>query len=100
MRCSWESDPGVVFSDFFVMILLPMTLADKNRLYAYELTMLGTIIALVNFTMFITTSLLASFVIEVLTLSASAIALTPVMSPSYARRLFEILQANNGVSPD
>ena len=54
------------FSDMFIMILLPMTLADKNRQYAYELTMLGTIIALVNFTMFVSTSLLASFVISVI----------------------------------
>ena len=54
------------FSDMYIMILLPMTLADKNRQYAYELTMLGTIIALVNFTMFVSTSLLASFVISVI----------------------------------
>ena len=54
------------FSDMYIMILLPMTLADKNRQYAYELTMLGTIIALVNLTMFVTTSLFASFVISVI----------------------------------
>ena len=54
------------FSDMYITILLPMTLADKNRLFAYELTMLGTIIALVNFAIFISTSLLSSFVIYVL----------------------------------
>ena len=54
------------FSDMYITILLPMTLADKNRLFAYELTMLGTIIALVNFATFVSTSLLSSFVIYVL----------------------------------
>lgn len=54
------------FSDMFIMVLLPMTLADKNRLYAYELTMLGTIIALMNFAIFMTTSLFASFAISVI----------------------------------
>ena len=54
------------FSDFFIMFLLPMTLADKNRLFAYELTMLGTIIALVNLAMFMSTSLFASFAMSVL----------------------------------
>ena len=38
------------FGDFYIMVLLPMTLAGKNRKFAYELTMLGTIIALVNLT--------------------------------------------------
>ena len=54
------------FSDFFIMFLLPMTLADKNRLFAYELTMLGTIIALVNLAMFMSTSLFASFAMTVI----------------------------------
>lgn len=54
------------FSDFFIMVLLPMTLADKNRLFAYELTMLGTIIALVNFTAYFSTSLVAGFTVNVI----------------------------------
>ena len=43
------------FSDTFIMVLLPMTLADKNRQFAYELTMLGTIIALVNLVIYFIT---------------------------------------------
>ena len=50
------------FSNMFTMVLLPMTAADKNRMLAYELTMLGTIIALVNLTMYFTTFLLGGFV--------------------------------------
>ena len=49
------------FSDMFIMILLPMTVADKNRIFAYELTMIGTILALVYLTTYFMTSLCASF---------------------------------------
>ena len=54
------------FSDMYIMILLPMSLACRNRLLAYELTMLGTIIAIVNFCMFFTTSLLSTCAIELI----------------------------------
>jgi len=54
------------FSDMYTMILLPMTVADKNRMFAYELTMLGTIIALVNFCMYFTTALLAGFTVALI----------------------------------
>lgn len=55
------------FSDTFIMVLLPMTLADKNRQFAYELTMLGTIIALVNLVIYFITQIMASVTIFVLT---------------------------------
>ena len=54
------------FSDMYIMILLPMTIADKNRVLAYELTMLGTIFALVHLCLFLTTALMAGFTIEVI----------------------------------
>lgn len=53
------------FSDTYTLILLPMTVADKNRYYAYELTMIGTIIALVNFVMYFVASFISSIVIKV-----------------------------------
>jgi len=54
------------FSDMYIIWLLPMTLADKNRVFAYELTMLGTIIALVHICTYFSTSLVASFTISVI----------------------------------
>ena len=54
------------FSDMYIVILLPMTIADKNRVLAYELTMLGTIFALVHFCFYVSTSLIAGFTIEVI----------------------------------
>ena len=50
----------------YIVILLPMTIADKNRVLAYELTMLGTIFALVHFCFYVSTSLIAGFTIEVI----------------------------------
>ncbi len=52
------------FSDMYIMVLLPMACACRNRLLAYELTMLGTIIAIVNLCMYFSTSLLATVTIE------------------------------------
>ena len=54
------------FSDMFITVLLPMTIADKNRVLAYELTMLGTIFALVHFTFFCSTSLIGGLVVEIM----------------------------------
>ena len=50
----------------YITMLLPMTIADKNRVLAYELTMLGTIFALVHFTFFCSTSLIGGFVVEII----------------------------------
>lgn len=52
------------FSDMFIMWLLPMSFADKNRMFAYELTMFGTILALVVLTSYFATSLFGSVTIE------------------------------------
>ena len=52
------------FSDMYISILLPMTVADENRVLAYELTMLGTIFALVHLSFYLTTSLLAGLTVE------------------------------------
>jgi len=54
------------FSDMYITILLPMTIADKNRVLAYELTMLGTIFGLVHLTFYCATSLVAGVVIEII----------------------------------
>ena len=54
------------FIDMFILWLIPMTLADKNRVIAYELTMFGTIIALVHFCTYVSISLLASLSIRVI----------------------------------
>lgn len=48
------------FTDMYIMWLIPMTLADKNRVVAYELTMFGTMIALVHFCTYFSISLLSS----------------------------------------
>lgn len=42
----------VQFTEFIVRILIPLSLATKNRV-AYELTMAGTIVATVNFVYFL-----------------------------------------------
>ena len=54
------------FSDTYLQIMLPMTIADNHRVLAYELTMLGTIFALVQVCFYISTSLVSSFIIEVI----------------------------------
>ena len=56
------------FTEMYILILLPMTIADKNRVFAYELTMLGTMIALVHLCFFFTTTLLAGLVIDIIRL--------------------------------
>ena len=53
------------FSDTFITILLPMTLADENRFLAYELTMLGTILGLFFMITYFTTSVTASLILSV-----------------------------------
>lgn len=52
------------FSDMYVMWLLPMSYADKNRMFAYELTMFGTILSLVVLTSYFATSLIGSVTID------------------------------------
>ena len=54
------------FIDMFILWLIPMTLADKNRLITYELTMFGTIIALVHLCTYLTISLLGSLSIWII----------------------------------
>ena len=40
-------------SEVFLMLLIPMSIADKNRCFAYELTMTGTLLATVNLAYYI-----------------------------------------------
>ena len=52
------------FSDTFVTIFLPMTLADKNRVLAYELTMLGTILGIMQLMAYFSVSVLGGLILE------------------------------------
>lgn len=54
------------FSDMFLLVLIPISLADKNRVLAYELTMIGTIFALLNLTFYIGGCFTAGFTVEVI----------------------------------
>ena len=46
-------------SELYLMIIIPMKIADKNRCFAYELTMTGTLLATINLCYYISTAVLA-----------------------------------------
>ena len=49
-------------SEMYLMILIPIKIADKNRCFAYEMTMTGTLLATVNLFYYLTTDLLGQCV--------------------------------------
>lgn len=51
-------------SEIYLMILIPMTIADKNRCFAYELTMTGTLLATVNLFYYGSAGFLAQFFLD------------------------------------
>ena len=46
------------------MLIIPMTIADKNRCFAYELTMTGTLLATVNLFYYGSAGFLAQFFLD------------------------------------
>ena len=46
-------------AEMYLMLLIPMKIADKNRCFAYEMTMTGTLLATVNLMYYLATDLLA-----------------------------------------
>lgn len=55
-------------SEIYLMILIPMTIADKNRCFAYEATMTGTLLATVNLVYYVATDIIAQFFLDFNTL--------------------------------
>ena len=51
------------FTEMYLTFLIPLTIADKNRCFAYELTMAGTLCATVNCFYFIGNGIFAEIII-------------------------------------
>ena len=49
-------------SEMYLMLLIPIKIVDKNRCFAYEMTMTGTLLATVNLMYYLATDLLAQCV--------------------------------------
>ena len=49
-------------AEMYLMLLIPMRIADKNRCFAYEMTMTGTLLATVNLMYYVATDFLAQCV--------------------------------------
>ena len=48
-------------SEIYLMLLIPLTIVDKNRCFAYESTITGTLLATVNLVYYIATDVIAQF---------------------------------------